>query len=64
MKSIFSCSTARIIGDELNSKEGIDDALIQPSGHATRQSLEIYSKLSLADAQSSYNRAMEQFPIQ
>ena len=30
-------------------KEGIDDALIQPySGHATRQSLEIYSKLSLA----------------
>lgn len=29
-------------------KEGIDDALIQPySGHATRQSLEIYSRLSL-----------------
>ena len=27
-------------------KEGIDDALIQPySGHATRQSLEVYSKL-------------------
>jgi integrase-like protein len=35
-------------------KEGIDDALIQPySGHATRQSLEIYSRLSLADAQPS-----------
>ena len=46
-------------------KEGIDDALIQPySGHATRQSLEIYSKLSLADAQPSYNQAMERFPIQ
>jgi len=46
-------------------KEGIDDALIQPySGHTTRQSLEIYSKLSLADAQSSYNQAMERFPIQ
>jgi len=46
-------------------KEGIDDALIQPySGHATRQSLEIYSKLSLADAQSSYDQAMERFPIQ
>lgn len=46
-------------------KEGIDDALIQPySGHATRQSLEIYSRLSLADAQSSYNQAMERFPIQ
>ena len=46
-------------------KEGIDDALIQPySGHTTRQSLEIYSKLSLADAQSSYDQAMERFPIQ
>ena len=45
--------------------EGIDDALIQPySEHATRQSLEIYSKLSLADAQSPYNQAMERFPIQ
>ena len=31
-------------------KQGIDDALIQPySGHETRQSLEIYSKLSLND---------------
>jgi integrase/recombinase XerD len=46
-------------------KEGIDDAMIQPySGHATRQSLEIYSKLSLADAQRPYNQAMERFPIQ
>ncbi len=46
-------------------KERIDDALIQPySGHATRQSLEIYSRLSLADAQPSYNQAMERFPIQ
>jgi integrase/recombinase XerD len=45
-------------------KEGIDDALIQPySGHATRQSLEVYSRLSLADAQPSYNQAMERFPI-
>ena len=44
--------------------QGIIDALIQPySGHATRQSLEIYSRLSLADAQSSYNQAMERFPI-
>lgn len=46
-------------------KEGIDDALIQQySGHVTRQSLEVYSRLSLADAQSSYNQAMERFPIQ
>ena len=46
-------------------KEGIDDALIQPySGHATRQSLEIYSRLSLADAQPSYDQVMKRFPIQ
>jgi len=33
-------------------KEGIDDALIQPySGHESRKSLEIYSKLSLAESQ-------------
>lgn len=45
-------------------KEGIDDALIQPySGHESRKSLEIYSKLSLAAAQAEYNRAMEKFPL-
>ena len=33
--------------------QGIDDALIQPySGHASRQSLEIYSRLALTDAQA------------
>jgi integrase/recombinase XerD len=45
-------------------KQGIDDALIQPySGHASRQSLEIYSRLALADAQQEYDRAMERFPV-
>ena len=45
--------------------QGIDDALIQPySGHASRQSLEIYSKLSLAEAQPLYDQAMGRFPIQ
>lgn len=45
-------------------KQGVDDALIQPySGHKTRQSLEIYSKLSLADAQEAYNEEIEKFPI-
>lgn len=45
-------------------KQGIDDALIQPySGHETRQSLEIYSKLSLADAQEVYNEKIDKFPI-
>lgn len=46
-------------------KQGIDDALIQPySGHESRASLEIYSRLSLSDAQPFYNQAMERFPIQ
>lgn len=45
-------------------KQGIDDALIQPySGHASRQSLEVYSRLALGDAQGEYNTAMERFPV-
>ena len=45
-------------------KQGIDDALIQPySGHASRQSLEIYSRLAIADAQSAYADAMGRFPV-
>jgi integrase/recombinase XerD len=44
--------------------QGIDDALIQPySGHATRQSLEIYSRLALADAQQAYDKIIGQFPV-
>lgn len=46
-------------------KEGIDDALIQPySGHESRTSLEIYSRLSLSDAQEAYEKVMKNFPIQ
>lgn len=45
-------------------KQGVDDALIQPySGHESRQSLEVYSRLSLADSQNKYNEVMEKFPI-
>lgn len=45
-------------------KQGIDDALIQPySGHESRQSLEIYSKLSITDAQSAYESVINKFPI-
>jgi integrase/recombinase XerD len=45
-------------------KQGIDDALIQLySGHSNRQSLEVYSRLSLADAQAAYDAAMEGFPV-
>jgi integrase/recombinase XerD len=45
-------------------KQGIDDALIQPySGHESRQSLEIYSKLSITDAQSGYENVIGKFPI-
>ena len=45
-------------------KKGVDDALIQPySGHESRQSLEIYSKLSLADCQPEYEKKIKDFPI-
>jgi integrase/recombinase XerD len=45
-------------------KQGIDDALIQPySGHSSRQSLEVYSRLSIGDAQEVYNQVIEKFPI-
>jgi len=45
-------------------KQGVDDALIQPfSGHESRKSLEIYSKLSLADAQENYEDLIKRFPV-
>ena len=45
-------------------KQGIDDALIQPySGHDSRKSLEVYSKLSITEAQQGYNEAMKKFPV-
>jgi integrase/recombinase XerD len=45
-------------------KQGLDDAMIQPySGHASRQSLEIYSRLSLAVAQEEYDQAIKKFPL-
>ena len=45
-------------------KQNIDDAFIQPySGHAKRDSLELYSKLSLSDAQEKYNDVIRKFPI-
>jgi integrase/recombinase XerD len=45
-------------------KQGLDDALIQHySGHASRQSLEIYSRLALADAQEEYDQVIGRFPV-
>jgi integrase/recombinase XerD len=45
-------------------KQGIDDALIQPySGHVFRQSLEIYSRLAITEAQKQYNEVIKYFPI-
>ncbi|NJP22149.1 MAG: tyrosine-type recombinase/integrase [Hydrococcus sp. CRU_1_1] len=45
-------------------KQGIDDALIQPySGHSSRQSLEVYSRLSIGEAQEVYDSVMGKFPI-
>jgi integrase/recombinase XerD len=45
-------------------RQGVDDALLQPySGHESRQSLEIYSKLSLNDAQPVYDSKIKDFPV-
>ncbi|MBY0580145.1 MAG: site-specific integrase [Rickettsiales bacterium] len=45
-------------------KKGVDDALIQPySGHESRKSLEVYSKLSITEAQNKYNDVINEFPI-
>jgi integrase/recombinase XerD len=45
-------------------KQGLDDALIQPySGHTSRQSLEIYSKLTIVEAQKEYNAVIGYFPV-
>jgi len=45
-------------------KQGIDDALIQPySGHAKRQSLEVYSRMAIGDAQREYNQVIGKFPV-
>jgi integrase/recombinase XerD len=45
-------------------KQGIDDALIQPySGHASRQSLEVYSRLAIGEAQEEYNSVITRFPV-
>jgi integrase/recombinase XerD len=45
-------------------KQGIDDSFIQPySGHATRQSLEVYSRLSIGEAQKEYDRVITRFPV-
>lgn len=45
-------------------KRGIDDALIQPySGHSNRQSLEVYSKLAITEAQKGYNQVIDDFPV-
>ncbi|MDQ2759005.1 MAG: site-specific integrase [Actinomycetota bacterium] len=44
--------------------QGIDDALIQPySGHETRTSLEIYSRLAITDAQREYDAVIDRFPV-
>lgn len=44
--------------------QGVDDALIQPySGHETRASLEVYSKLSLSNAQEVYEEKIKDFPV-
>src|SRR5918911_1044999 len=45
-------------------KQGIDDALIQPySGHTSRKSLEVYSRLAIEEAQQEYDEVIRRFPV-
>jgi integrase/recombinase XerD len=45
-------------------KQGVEDALIQPySGHESRKSLEVYSKLAIGDAQEENENVIKKFPI-
>jgi integrase/recombinase XerD len=45
-------------------KQGIEDASIESySGHESRQSLEIYSKLSIGNAQGTYENVIAKFPV-
>lgn len=45
-------------------KQGINDALIQPySGHESRKSLEVYSKLAITDVQDENNEIINKFLI-
>ena len=45
-------------------KQGIDDALIQPySGHTKRESLEVYSRLAIGEAQQQYDQVIGRFPV-
>ncbi|MFD3448998.1 tyrosine-type recombinase/integrase [Microbacteriaceae bacterium 4G12] len=45
-------------------KQGVDNVLIQPySGHKSRKSLEVYSRLAIEEAQNEYNEVINNFPI-
>lgn len=57
-------STQVLLNWMIGKTKGIDDALIPPySGHENCASLEVYSKLSLSDAQESYDDDIKDFPI-
>ncbi|WP_245599989.1 tyrosine-type recombinase/integrase [Paenibacillus harenae] len=45
-------------------RQGIDNALIQPySGHESRKSLEIHSRLAITVAQEAYDDVITRFPV-
>lgn len=45
-------------------KNNIDDEFIHAySGHESRQALDLYSKLSITEAQNTYNQVIPEFPI-
>ncbi len=60
---MFLCIAALAYGFLRFVRGSLNDALIQSySGHASRQSLEIYSRLAIEEAQEEYDRVIGRFP--
>ena len=52
------------LADGRLKKQAIDEALIQPySGHAKRESLDVYSRLAIGEAQQQYEQVIGRFPV-
>ncbi len=46
------------------STQGADEASSEPdAGHASRQSLDLYARLAITEAQAEYDRVISTFPL-
>jgi hypothetical protein len=66
LKVSESCLGTMTSGNQADRQTSfaIDDALIRScSGHASRQSPEVYSRLAIGEAQEEYDKAIGRFPV-